>query len=276
MDFNVQLSNGQFLKGIIQTSGENHRGVILLVHGIGEHSARYAHWIDLFKQQNFTFVSLDLPGHGRSDGKRGSIKSFSVIHEMIGLLIKTVGRTFPGVPLYLYGHSMGGGMVLEYAVRFNPAIKGVIATSPWLKLSFQPPAIKVAAGMIAARVFPGFVQPSGLNTAYLSHDHSIADVYNADPLVHDKISAGLFAGAMAAAKYSLGHAQDLKIPALIVHGNEDMICSPEGSREFASRSAVTELKIWDGGYHELHNEPFKQEIFSYILDWIIKQEHRRK
>jgi alpha-beta hydrolase superfamily lysophospholipase len=242
----------------------------MLVHGIGEHAGRYSQWIEMFREENYSFLSLDLPGHGRSEGKRGKIRSFVVIHEVIDILIKISRNTFPGIPLYLYGHSMGGGMVLEYVLRFNPMIKAVIATSPWLKLSFEPPAIKAVAAMLASKVIPGFVQASGLNTGYLSHDASVIEVYKSDPLVHDKISVGLFAAATNAAKFSLANASKLKIPALILHGSDDMICSPEGSRNFASGTPRAELKIWDGGYHELHNEPFRKEVFSYIINWIKK------
>ena len=76
---------------------------------------------------------------------------------------------------------------------------------------------------------------------------------------------------MTAAKYSLAHASELKVPTLILHGSDDLICSPEGSREFAGKTGMAELKIWDGGYHELHNEPFKDEVFTYIMNWINRQ-----
>ena len=76
---------------------------------------------------------------------------------------------------------------------------------------------------------------------------------------------------MTAAKYSLAHASELKIPTLLIHGSDDLITSPDGSREFAGKTSMVELKIWDGGYHELHNEPFRKEVFKYILDWIKKK-----
>jgi len=94
--------------------------------------------------------------------------------------------------------------------------------------------------------------------------------YNNDPLVHGKISVSLFDGAMRAAKYSLIHAADLKTPTLLIHGSDDLITSPEGSREFARKTNNVELKIWEGGYHELHNEKFRDEVFKYIMNWIKK------
>lgn len=271
MDLNLRLSNKQLLNGIIQSPGDNPAGVIILVHGIGEHVHRYTHWAGYFKAENFAFVALDLPGHGNSEGGRGRIKKYSDVYEMIDVLVKTVRRTFSGVPVYLYGHSMGGGIVLDYTVRFHPEVKGVIATSPWLRLSFEPPKFKVALAAIMKNILPGMVQPSGLNTSYLSHDKSVVDIYNNDPLVHDKISVAYFAGVSKSAVFALAHAPELRIPLLLVHGSDDMICSPEGSREFASKTPLAELKIYEGGYHELHNEPFREEVFRYIMDWIRKK-----
>jgi alpha-beta hydrolase superfamily lysophospholipase len=118
------------------------------------------------------------------------------------------------------------------------------------------------------KLIPGLIQPSGLNINHISHDKIVVERYKTDPLVHDKVSVRLFDGALRAAKYSLTHASDLKIPVLILHGSDDMITSPEGSREFAGKTNMVKLKIWDGGYHELHNEPFKDEVFKYIIDWI--------
>ncbi len=120
-------------------------------------------------------------------------------------------------------------------------------------------------------LMPGLIQPTGLNADHLSHDRSVGEKYIADPLVHDKISVSLFYESMAAANYSLTHASELKVPTLILHGSDDLIISPEGSREFAGKTDMAELKIWEGGYHELHNEPFKEEVFKYILNWINRK-----
>ncbi len=268
MDFNIKLSNGQVLKGIIHSPGENAKAVIVLVHGIGEHIQRYVYWADLFRKEGIAFTGVDLPGHGRSDGRRGNIKSFKLLEEMITILLDSCRKTFPGIPVYLYGHSLGGGIVLDYILRVNPKIKGAIVTSPWLRLSFEPHRVKVLLASVLKNLVPGLIQPSGLIVGHISHDQMVVDNYNNDPLVHDKISVSLFAGAMNAAKYSLEHASELKIPVLLIHGSDDLITSPEGSREFSEKSGKVTFRIWEGGYHELHNEPFKDEVFKYIIKWI--------
>jgi acylglycerol lipase len=270
MDFNIKLSNGLILRGMLQSPGENVRGVIICVHGIGEHIQRYLYWAGLFKEEGIGFTGVDLPGHGRSDGKRGYIRNYAQLGEMIDILLKTCASTFPGVPLYIYGHSLGGGVVLDYILRNNPKVKGAIITSPWLRLSFEPSKSKLIIAGIMKNIIPGLILPSGLIVSHISHDETVVEKYKNDPLIHYKISLSVFHEAVRAGKYSLAHASDLKIRTLLMHGNDDLITSPEASREFASKTNLVELKIWDGGYHELHNEPFKKEVFKYILNWISK------
>jgi alpha-beta hydrolase superfamily lysophospholipase len=268
MDFSIKLSNGMILSGMVQSPGENARGMIILVHGLGEHIQRYSNWAELFKNKGIGFIGVDMPGHGRSPGRKGHISGFALVKEMIDILLNTSRQTFPGIPLYLYGHSLGGGLVLNYLVRTNPKVNGAIITSPWLKLAFEPPRSKLALASVLNHIVPGFVQSSGLNPDFLSHDPEVVKRYKNDPLVHGKISVSLFNIAVKAAKFTLENASSLKVRTLLLHGSDDKICSPEGSREFAANSAKADLKIFEGGYHELHNEPFKIEVFDYIIKWV--------
>jgi acylglycerol lipase len=271
MDFQIKLKSGKILRGIIKSPGEKVRACIILVHGIGEHVGRYKHWIDRFYENGYGFVGVDLPGHGRSDGKRGHINNYSTTSEMLDLLITEYKKTFPGVPVFVYGHSLGGGIVLHYILSKKPRINGAIVTSPWLRLPYEPNKIKVWLAKVMKNIFPSLTQPSGLKVNYISHDQGIVDAYKADPLNHDKISVGLFRSATEAAQFSLQNAADLNIHLLLMHGSDDQLTSPQGSREFAAKTVMADLKIWEGGYHELHNELFKDEVFSYILQWIEVQ-----
>jgi len=271
MDFNIKLSNGQILRGIIRSPGDDLRAVIVMVHGLGEHIQRYNHWAEMFCSEGVGFAGVDLPGHGRSGGKRGHIRSYPILSDMIDILLNEARKTFPGIPVFLYGHSLGGGIVLDYLIRKSPRIKGSIVTSPWLRLAFEPERSKLRLAAAMTKIWPGLVQPSGLVVDHISHDKQVVKAYSNDPLIHGKISVSLFTGAMNAAAYSLANASKLKTPLILLHGSDDLICSPAGSREFAEKSSVAELKIWDGGYHELHNEPFKKEVFDYLIGWINKK-----
>ena len=268
MEYSIKLKNGQVLRGFIASPQQKTRATIIFVHGLGEHIQRYAFWAEQLNKEGIGFTGVDLPGHGHSDGGRGNIRSYALTDEMIDILRESSVNIFPGIPVLLYGHSLGGGIVLDYLLRKKPELKGAIVTSPWLRLSFEPDKSKIRMASIMKNILPGLAQPSGLVVDHISHDREVVEKYAADPLVHDRISVSLFHSAMSSAAHSLAHAGELKVPLLLMHGSDDKICSPEGSRIFASKASLAELKIWDGGYHELHNEPFKQEVFEYLVKWI--------
>jgi alpha-beta hydrolase superfamily lysophospholipase len=187
---------------------------------------------------------------------------------MLDTLIREYGKTFPGLPMFLYGHSLGGGIVLDYLIRRDPPVKGAVVTSPFLRLAFEPPKFKLVLASVMESILPSLVQPSGLVVEHVSHDQKVVDDYKSDPLTHDKISVSLFSSALSAADHSLKHAENVRIPILLLHGSDDKLTSPDGSREFASKCHHATLRIWEGGYHELHNEPFKDDVFTLIAEWL--------
>ena len=244
--------------------------VILLIHGLGEHSGRYIEWARRFTSGGVAFRAFDLPGHGRSGGRRGTMPGFDKLFSIIDNLTGEIRDEMPGVPLFLYGHSLGGGLALNYILNRKPVIKGAVITSPWVKLTEAPPKIKLLFASLAKKLLPGMTQPSGLKTRYLSHDPEVVKAYENDPLVHGMISAGLFASVTEAAAETLGHASEITIPLLLAHGRDDMITSPAGSMEVAAAAPDALLKLWDGAYHELHNDMVKDEHFDFIMEWIDK------
>ncbi|MFO7621083.1 MAG: alpha/beta hydrolase [Bacteroidales bacterium] len=271
MEFNIRLSNGQILRGIIKSPGDKIKAVVLMFHGLGEHIQRYNQWAEMFNARGIGFAGVDLPGHGRSDGRRGHIKSYGLIEEVADTLIEESRKTFPGVPVFLYGHSMGGGIVLDYLLRKKPKVKGAVVSSPWLQLSFEPDKIKLWIGAVMKFIMPGLVMPSGLIPSQLTHDKSLVEDYTNDPLVHFRISVALFYGTIRAAGQSLANSAELATPVLLLHGSDDPITSPEGSRKFAAKTELAELRIFEGGFHGLHYETFREEVFTVIIDWIEKR-----
>ena len=121
-------------------------------------------------KRELALQDVDLPGHGRSDGRRGNIRNYSLVEEMLDILLKTCSKTFPGCPMFIYGHSLGGGIVLDYLLRKNPRIKGAIVTSPWLRLALEPPKSKLILASVMQKLIPGLVQSSGLDSNFISHD----------------------------------------------------------------------------------------------------------
>jgi alpha-beta hydrolase superfamily lysophospholipase len=244
--------------------------VIALVHGQGEHIGRYAHLAEWFNQRGIAIVGYDQQGHGRSEGKRGHAKNLDTLLDDIGLLIEKARELYPNAPLFLYGHSMGGGLVLNFATRRNPNLAGLIATSPWIRLSFEAPAIKVIAGKILRRFMPTLTLPTGLAAHFISHDESVVEAYKSDPLVHDQLSAAAGIALLEASEWINSWSGALKMPLLLQHGSEDRITSATATREFSERAKgdIT-YREWPGLYHEIHNEKEQEEMFAHTLQWML-------
>ena len=125
---------------------KNTKAVVVLAHGMGEHSERYKHVAKRLNDNDFSVVAFDHFGHGKTTGKRGHNPSFEAVLESISMTIEKAKELFPNIPVFLYGHSMGGNAVINYALKKTTPLQGIIATSPFLKLAFEPPKIKLVIG----------------------------------------------------------------------------------------------------------------------------------
>jgi alpha-beta hydrolase superfamily lysophospholipase len=247
------------------------KAAIMLVHGLGEHVGRYDHVAAALTEKGYAMLGFDLRGHGKSGGPRGHTPSYDALMDDIASFSQQTEMRYTGLPRFLYGHSLGGNLVLNYALRRKPDLRGVIATGPWLKLAFDPPASQVTLGRLMNGIAPGFIQHSKLNTKGLSHDQTVVSAYENDPLVHDKISARLFVAIYESGLWALEHAAEFPLPLLIMHGSADPITSAKASQEFAQKvGGKATLKVWDGMYHEIHNELEKAEVFNTMLEWLGK------
>ncbi|HIN39025.1 MAG TPA: alpha/beta hydrolase [Flavobacteriales bacterium] len=244
--------------------------VICLVHGLGEHIGRFAPMADYMNNNGTGIMGMDLRGHGKSEGPRGHTPTYNHLLDDISLLVDKAKSDFPNVPIFLFGHSMGGNIVTNYVLRRNTqGISGAIFSSPWYRLAFEPPAFKVKLGKMMNGIFPSFTQRNEIDTNALCSDPAVIRAYEEDPLVHDKISAGLFFTVYSAGLWALENANKLSIPALLTHGDKDALTSCVASSEFANTAdEKVELKIWDGLKHEPHNEPEKEKVFGFLCDWV--------
>lgn len=243
--------------------------VICLVHGIGEHSSRYDSWATRFVEKNMAVVSFDQRGHGQSEGKRGRMPSYSHLLDDIDLILSDCESSFPSVPLVLYGHSMGGGEVLNHLLFRESKYKAVIATSPWLISQRSPPGFLMPFIQLLDKGFPNLCLKTKLNADLLSHDKKVVDDYRNDTLVHAWVSVRLFYQAYRAGYKALNHASLVSKPLLLLHGGFDQITSANASEQFAENAgSQCQLHLFQDAFHELHNDSCKDEVFDLILNWI--------
>ncbi len=259
---------------------ENPRAVIVIAHGLGEHSGRYANLINIMQDDSVSFYALDHRGHGRSEGKRGHISSFSEYTEDLKTLFKLVQNENQNLPVILLGHSMGGVIAFQYALKYPRDISGLILSSAGLIPAGELPAWKKMLAGVLSRLAPSLVMSNGLNSSDLSHDQAVVDNYVNDPLVHDRISSRWVVEFIRAGADSLSRAAELSMPLLIIHGADDKIVDFRGSKEVMDHASSMdkEFYLFEGLYHETMNEfsPEKEKVVNSIREWIVKQIESRQ
>lgn len=251
------------------TKPQNIKGVVVLVHGFGEHSGRYkSHVIPVLVSSGLAVVTYDNVGHGKSSGKRGHCPSYIALLDILGGVVEKVEEVYPDMPLFLYGHSMGGNLVLNYALRRDAKIAGIVATSPYLRLAFQPPKWKMYLGKFMLKIMPSITLPSGLDPNGISRIPEEVEKYKNDPLVHDKVSPMFSFPIMDAGEWAIENASKLTIDTLLTHGTADQIIDHKATQEFHQNSTKTTLKLYEGGFHELHYDLCSDEMLTAIISWL--------
>lgn len=267
--FSFELYNAT-INGKIWQPKTTPKAIIILVHGMGEHIGRYEKSvIPHLVKNDFAVVAYDQFGHGKTSGKRGHNPSYDAVLCCITKVIVQSNATFKSAPLFLYGHSMGGNVVLNYVLRRKHPFKGVIATSPFLKLAFEPPKWKLFLGEILGKIAPSITMPNELNPNDISRIQAEVDAYVSDPLVHNKISPNYSVKFIETGKWAIENAHQLKVPTLLLHGTGDKIIDHKATAAFSKNSnGVAEIKLFDGGYHELHNDLCRNEMLNDISNWL--------
>jgi len=271
-EFHLKACDGLDLYGQAWLTEKKAKALIVIVHGLGEHSARYAHVAQAFTDNNFNVYAFDQRGHGKSGGKRGHTPSAKCLLDDITIVIQYAqNETGKDLPTFLYGHSLGGLEVLYYGLDEKTKLAGIISTAPTLDMS-STNKFKIMLARLLNSIMPALALANGLDVEGLSRDPKVVADYIADPLVHDRVSARLGLFIIEGGAYMLAHADKWHLPLLLMHGTKDRICNYKGSEAFATvvKGDVT-LKSWEGFFHEIHNEPQKEEVFQTIVNWIKSQ-----
>ena len=269
-EFNLESNNTKIYAGYMQSEEVN--GVVILAHGFGEHSGRYMeNVIPMLLSIGLAVVVYDNFGHGKSGGKKGHCPSYVALLQLLDQLIEKAASLFPKAPQFLYGHSMGGNLVLNYALRNTNQLKGVIASSPYLRLGFQPPKWKMVLGKALLNIWPSLTLPSGLDPNGISRIPEEVENYKSDLLIHDLVSPMFSFPIMDAGDWAIANASSLGVETLLLHGTGDPIIDFTGTKEFHENSNMTTLKLIEGGYHELHHDICKEEVLHMIQSWLREQ-----
>ncbi len=251
------------------------QAVILIVHGLGEHSGRYGNYVSYFVPRGYALYSFDARGHGRSSGARGHIDRFDRYVEDIDRRVAEAQSDWPGVPVFVLGHSLGSLMVLIYAARHPDRAAGFIVSGAALQDALEIPAWKRTLAIILSRVIPALKMNNGVALGGLSHDPEVVAAFKADPLTHSWGTPRLSTEVDAKRAEIWQSAATWRAPLLLLHGGADPICLPEGARQLAARApaGMVEHHEYPGLYHEIHNEPEREQVFCDVETWLQARLH---
>jgi alpha-beta hydrolase superfamily lysophospholipase len=268
---NLENINGTQIYSQLWEPKNKVAGVIILVHGLGEHADRYGtHFAKYFNDKKYAIVTFDLPGHGKSGAKRGQIKQADDFRKLVSSSIAYAKTKYPNLPIFIYGHSLGGLIALESLIRNKPEINGAIITAPVIDVNEPIPPIKLFLAKVMDKLFPSFALDSGLNRNLLSRDVNVVNAYNSDPFVHGKTSSRLGMYIINTGAFVRENAEKVSIPTFVMVGSAEGIVSKNAIDTFCKNSELCEEKEWPGLYHELHNEPEKNDVLDSAFNWMEK------
>jgi alpha-beta hydrolase superfamily lysophospholipase len=239
------------------------RSVVMIVHGLGEHSGRYRHVAKLLTDRGHAVRAADLRGHGESEGRRAHLESWD--HYLDDVAADLVIHRKPGVPLVLLGHSLGGLVALSYALSERPDPDLLVLSAPALDADL--PKYKKVAARLLGRLVPKASLPTGLRGDQLSRDPAVGERYFADPLVHTRTALSLGRQALLAGERCRANLGALRVPTLVLHGGADTIVPPSISAPLAAVAGV-ERHVLAEFRHEIFNEEHGGPATNRVADWI--------
>jgi alpha-beta hydrolase superfamily lysophospholipase len=247
------------------------RGCIVIMHGLGEHSGRYAHLARFFNELGLSVRCYDHRGHGRSQGTRGDVPAGEPLLQDAQIVIEDFCRHQPHVPLLL-GHSMGGLFAARFALAGRVSLRGLILSSPALAVMLSP--LQRALLKMMHVLAPRVGVPNGLKSEFLSHDPAVVAAYRTDPLVHGKISARLLNSMLETIALCHAQASTLALPCLMQVAGDDQLVDADGSRRFFAQlpPGRAELKIYPELYHEIFNETAASQPLADLQAWLVAQD----
>ena len=252
-------------------SGRRHRAVLVNLHGLGDHSGLYPTLAAHFPQRGVPLYAYDMRGNGRSPGQRAYVRHWQEYRDDLDTFLARVRDWEPGMPVFVLGNSLGGLVVLEYALGNPPSINGVIAAAPPLGDLGVPPVL-MTLGRVMSRVLPRLSLRVGMDLSGLARDPAVVESLICDPLFHRLGTARLSTEVTAAIHRVQAGAPNFVVPLLILHGSADRMVPPAGSRRFFTRLRLADREFheYPDAYHGLFADLNHEEVLSDLERWIEK------
>ncbi len=249
------------------------RGVLILVHGLGEHSNRYLNVVNHFCPRGMAHSGYDHRGFGKSDGTRAYVDSFDDYVDDLDSFVADARGRHADKPLVVVGHSMGGLIVLRWAALRAPSVAAIVSSGAALEMGEPLPGARLIATRILSRLVPKLSMPNEVDPNGLSHDTAVVKAYVEDPLVIRKITVRLGNEILRSMGEALALAGRVNVPLLLLHGEKDPLVAASGSQRFyeATQAPHKRLHVYPGFYHEIFNEIGKEKVFQDVEAWLSER-----
>lgn len=269
----IPTTDGLQLYGRLWPTERLPRAVVVLVHGLGDHSGRHGQLARALNDVDCACLAGDLRGHGRSPGQRGHASSLARLRQDLTALLQQARRYAPHPPLLLVGLSMGGTLALSLVLRERPELDGLIALSPLIYPAVPPPAWKWYLGRVCYYIAPRISFDAGIADTLLTRDPERLAWLRADRLRHKRITARLAWDLLQEGRWLATQAAQLNCPLLLMHGTSDGITSFEGSRAFAAAAPeeCCVFRAWEGMYHELLQDTRREEVLRVLIEFCLQR-----
>jgi acylglycerol lipase len=246
------------------------KACVVIVHGIGEHSGRYQHVAEYFNKSGYAVLGFDHRGHGRSEGARGYFGYDQATGDIVHF-VDDMAAQYSGKPVILYGHSLGGALVLYYGFTQKMHVKAVVCTSPGLDTAQPLPAAKLFLARLMSKVYPAMQMKNDLDISGVSRDPEVPKRYMADQLNHPYVTALLGMDLITKGQW-MQKQTSFPVPLLLLQGGADRIVNAKATQTLAKNLGDhVEFHLLDGHYHELQNEPDQLETLNLIRQWMDRQ-----
>ncbi len=246
------------------------KAILLIVHGLGEHSGRYMNVVNHLVPQGYAIYGFDHIGHGKSEGVREFVERFEDYTETLTAYLQMVKAEQPDKPVFLIGHSMGGLISSYYLLDHSDAFKGAIISAPAITVPQDINQMTIHIAKILSKLAPkmGMMQ---LDANDISKDPEVVQIYINDPLVFSgKTPVRLMSEMLKAMIRICEEMEKINLPLLMLHGSEDKLAPVVGSQNLNRRAGSMDktLKIYDGLYHEVFNEPEREQVLNDVKEWL--------
>jgi len=246
------------------------KAILLAVHGLAEHSGRYMNVVNSLVPSGYAVCGIDHIGHGKSDGGRVYVERFNDYTKTLNKYLEMIRKWLPEKPIFLIGHSMGGLISAAYLLEYQDELSGTVLSGPSIKVPDNISQATIFLGKMLSIIMPkaGTIQ---LDAEGISRDPAVVDKYVNDPLVYKgKISARLGAELLKVMQRVTDQASKIRLPIMIVQGSDDKLVDPSGARllyDLVSSKDKT-IRIYNGFYHEVFNEPEHEQVLNDVKTWI--------